>query len=381
MSSRRARTRRRIAATSGITLATLITALALHAPQDASPSSLPASAPSTPERAARADGGAPVIAIVGDSAGTEITDFMIPRATLAESGVARVVTVARSAGAIHLGAGTVSVAPDMTFAAFDAAHPAGADYVVVPALTDRDSPVIAAWLRAQAQHGATVVAICDGAWTVANAGLLAGHRATGHWHSLDGLARKYPGTTWVRDHRYVVDGRVITTTGVSASLPASIMLVARIGGEASAAATARRIGVARWDDAHHTDAFAVTTWMYVRGAANAVAWWRHDAIAVPVADGVDEIALALTLDAIPRTMRGQPITWSADGGPVTGRQGLRMSVDRARAAGPADARELRLSAPSASALDTAIAKLGAWYGPGAGRLVAMGMEYPRATTR
>jgi putative intracellular protease/amidase len=381
MSSRRAHTRRRIAATSGITLGALIAGLALHAQQDGSRSSFPASAPSTPERAARADGGPPVIAIVGDSAGTEITDFMIPRATLAESGIARVVTVAPKAGAIRLGRGTVSVEPDMTFAAFDAAHPAGADYVVVPALADRNSPVIAAWLRAQAGHGATIVAICDGAWTVASAGLLAGHRATGHWHSLDDLAQKYPGTTWVRDHRYVVDGRVITTTGVSASLPASMMLVERIGGRASAAATARRIGVARWDDTHHTDDFAVTKWMYVRGVANALAWWRHDAIAVPVVDGVDEIALALTLDAIPRTMRGQPITWSADGGPVTGRQGLRMSVDRGRAAVPADAKEMRLPASPASALDTAIATLSAWYGPGAGRLVAMGMEYHRATTR
>jgi putative intracellular protease/amidase len=363
----------------GIALVASVFALGVHAQQVTTPTSAPS--PVLGARAGRSDASAtpPLVAIVGDSAGTELTDFMIPRATLTESGVARVLTVAPHQRTIRLWPGTITIEPDLSLAAFDAAHPSGADYVIVPALKDRENPAIAAWLRAQAAHGATIVAICDGAWTVANAGLLEAHRATGHWHSLDGLAGKYPGTTWVRDRRYVVDDHVITTTGVTASLPASIMLVERIGGRAAAEATARRIGLARWDDAHHTADFAVTKWMYVAGATNSVAWWRHDEIAVPVADGVDEIALALTVDAASRTIRGRPFTWSARGGTVTGRQGLRLSVDRARSALPSDAKEIRLPAasPPAGALDSAIATLSAWYGPGAARLITMGMEYPQ----
>lgn len=326
----------------------------------------------------------PVVAIVADSAGTELTDFVIPRATLAESGVARVVTVAPQRGRVRLWPSTVTIEPDLTLAAFDAAHPAGADYVVVPALVDRERPAIRAWLREQAAHGATIVAICDGAWTVAAAGLLDGRRATGHWHSLGPLANKYPAATWIRDRRYVVDGPVMSTAGVTASLPASILLVERIGGRAIADSVARRIGVASWGDAHRTDDFALPGWTYVAAAANAVAWWRHDAVAVPVADGVDEIALALTLDAIPRTMRGRAVTWSHDGRPVTGRQGLTMAVDQARAGVPAEGRRLLLprgATPPATALDSAIARLEAWYGARAATLIAMGMEYPRGATR
>ena len=83
---------------------------------------------------------------------------------------------------------------------------------------------------------------------------------------------------------------------------------------------------------------------------------------------------------MPRTMRGKAFTWSADGAPVTGRQGLRLSVDRARTAVPTDARELRLPAPPtppATALDVALLQLERWYGSDAVELIAMGMEYQR----
>lgn len=82
----------------------------------------------------------PVVAIVADANGTELTDLMIPRATLAGSGVARVVVVAAHAGRIALPPSSMTVEPDQTMAAFDAAHPAGADYVIVPALVDHANP-------------------------------------------------------------------------------------------------------------------------------------------------------------------------------------------------------------------------------------------------
>jgi transcriptional regulator GlxA family with amidase domain len=319
----------------------------------------------------------PVVAIVADANGTELTDFMIPRATLAGSGVAQVVVVAAHAGRIALPPSSMTVEPDQTMTAFDAAHPAGADYVIVPALVDHANPAVIAWLRRQAAHGATIVAICEGVWAVAEAGLLDGRSATSHWHALDALAKKYPRTHWVRDRRYVVDDHVITSTGVTASLPVSLFIVERIAGRQVADSVARRVGVTTWDPTHETAAFHLTKGMYARAILNHFAWWRQDLIGVPVADGVDEIALALTLDAIPRTMRAKAFTWSVDGAPVIGRQGLRLSVDRARGAIPNGAREIRLPSTPASALDSALVQLTRWYGSDAAELIAMGMEYQR----
>lgn len=320
----------------------------------------------------------PVIAVIADSAGTELTDFMVPHATLSEAGIARVVTVALHPGRIRLVPGTVYIEPDLTMAAFDAANPRGADYVIVPALVDHENPAIAAWIRQQAARGATIVSICEGARTAALAEVFDGRRATTHWSAMGDLTKQYPRTTWVRDQRYVVDDHVISTTGVSASLPASIFLIDRIGGRTIADSVARRVGVQSWGPEHHTDAFGISKWMYVKGAWNYLAWWRHDLVGIPVADGVDEVALALTVDAVSRTLRGKPFTWSNDGRPVQGRQGLRISVDRARSAVPADSREMSLpprSLPPAGALDSAIVRLTNWYGSDAAELIEMGMEY------
>ncbi len=321
----------------------------------------------------------PVVAIVGDSAGAELTDLVVPRATLALSGVARVITVSSAWAAIPLVPGKLRLAPDMTFAHFDSVYAPGAAYVIVPALVDRDNPAVRAWLREQARRGATIVSICDGAWTVAGAGLFDGRRATSHWHSLPGLAEKYPGTTWVRDARYVQDGRRISTTGVSASLPVSIYLIAQIAGRDVADSIARLIGVTAWDPTHHTADFAVTKWMYVKGALNYLAWWRHDPIAVPARDGVDEIALALTLDAIPRTMRGRPFVQLDSGTTVTGRQGLRFVVEPGPRSVDAGVKVIRLpgaTVPPVDALRDVIARMREWYGSDAATLIEMGMEIP-----
>lgn len=321
---------------------------------------------------------APVIAIVGDSAGVEITDFMVPRAVLSASGAARVVTVAQSSAQFHMFPTPLSTRPDMTFAVFDSAFVPGATYVIVPALVDRDSPKVAAWLRAQASRGATVVSICDGAWTVANAGLFNGKHATGHWHSLPDLAKRYENTVWERNSRYVTDGSIISTTGVSASIPLSLYLVERIAGRAAADSVAAKLGVAEWGTAHHSDEYSISKWQYTKAFVSHFAWWRHDRVAIPVRDGIDEVALALTVDAVPRTMRGEPVLSSAS---FVGGQGLRLFVDSASLSKGNESKVLRIpEAPSApaAALDSAIARLKEWYGAGAADLIAIGMEYKPA---
>jgi transcriptional regulator GlxA family with amidase domain len=319
-----------------------------------------------------------VIAVVGSNDGTELTDFLIPRAILAEAAVAEVVTVAPSATRIRMLAGTsLTVDPDLTIAAFDRAHPRGAGYVIVPAI--EPSPAIVKWLREQAALGATIVGICDGVWTVASTGLLEKHRATGHWASLPELRKKYPGTTWVRDRRYVSDGRLITTTGVSAAIPASLMLIERIAGRAVAERVARRIAVAGWDPGHDSQAFSPGNMPYPMPAfMDSLARWRRDTVAVHLGDGVDEVALGLTLDAFSR--RATVLTVSDDDLVVTGRQGLRFSVDRRHSDPIRVVREMRLpeaSSPPANALDAALTKLESWYGAPAANLVALEMEYLR----
>ncbi len=69
-------------------------------------------------------------------------------------------------------------------AEFDARHPDGADYVIVPAMSRDDDPAVLERLKSQASKGAIVIGVCAGAKVVGEAGLLDGKRAMTHWYYL-----------------------------------------------------------------------------------------------------------------------------------------------------------------------------------------------------
>ena len=322
----------------------------------------------------------PVVVVVGENSGTELVDFMIPYGVLADSGVADVIALGTEPGPIQMRP-ALRVQPQQTLSGFDDDQPQGADYVVVPAFTEDKvhDPVLIAWLRAQSAKGATVVSICDGALVVANAGLFDGHRATGHWATQGQRESEHPGTRWLHNVRYVADGKVVSSAGVSAAIPTSLALVEAIGGLDRAHEVATRLGTSSWRDLHDSDRFGIgaeTVFTYVGN--------RYlkgtEQLVVPVADAVDDIALALTLDAYGRTMRGRVTIQSASGAPVRTSHGLLLLPVVASQASPV--RELVIPAgPSLAALDKALSEIGQRYGMATQRYVELEMEYVAAETR
>src|SRR5687768_10865442 len=151
----------------------------------------------------------PVVVIVGENGGTELSDFVIPYGVLARSGAVELFAVATRPGAMTMRP-ALRLQPDATTAAFDLRFPDGADYVIVPAVGNPTDPTLLAWLSGQSAKGATLVSICDGALLVANTGLLDGRRATAHWATESRRAEHHPDTLWVKDARYVVDGRFVS---------------------------------------------------------------------------------------------------------------------------------------------------------------------------
>ncbi|HVQ94134.1 MAG TPA: helix-turn-helix domain-containing protein [Mycobacteriales bacterium] len=125
----------------------------------------------------------------------------------------------------------------------DTAHDLGAlvtaDTVVVPGAADLDAPIPAAVLDALAAAAGRLVSICTGAFTLAAAGVLDGHRATTHWAAAAELAGRYPAVDVDPDVLFVDDGPVLTSAGAAAGLDLCLHLVRRDHGAAVAAATAR----------------------------------------------------------------------------------------------------------------------------------------------
>lgn len=82
----------------------------------------------------------PVIAVVGENAGTVLSDFAIPYGLLARSELAEVVSVATGTGPLKLA--PLQIVPDTTMAGFDERYPDGADYVFVPAVERPDDAAL-----------------------------------------------------------------------------------------------------------------------------------------------------------------------------------------------------------------------------------------------
>ncbi|WP_457066713.1 DJ-1/PfpI family protein [Hymenobacter sp. UYAg731] len=352
-------------------------------PADAPPKTAPAAVPT--ERIApylaRFGRSRPVVAVIGENSATELTDFVIPYAVLAQSGAAEVLAVATRPGLLSMRP-ALQLRPDATIQAFDARFPAGADYVIVPAVVKSADPVLLAWITAQAGKGSTIVSICDGALVVANAGLLTGHRATAHWATESLRKAKYPATTWLTNTRYVADGKFISSAGISAAVPVSLALVEAIAGPARAAALARALGVADWSPRHNSDSFHPRFGRNLTAllAVNLTNGWffRRQSIGVPVAPGVDDIALALTIDAYSRTGRSRACAVAATREPLRTRHGLMVVPDQAT--GAPNPPGLLLPAfdgrPATQQLDNALAGIAARYGRATAYGVALDFEYP-----
>lgn len=102
---------------------------------------------------------------------------------------------------------------------------------------------LSVWLRAHHTRFDTVVAVCTGAYALAEAGLLDGRRVTTHWAHARDLRRRYPKVEVDADALFLQDGRFLTSGGVTAGIDLALELIARDFGHEASAAVAREMVV------------------------------------------------------------------------------------------------------------------------------------------
>jgi transcriptional regulator GlxA family with amidase domain len=86
------------------------------------------------------------------------------------------------------------------------------------------------WVRLQRRNVPLMASVCTGSLVFAAAGLLADRPATTHWASLTKLADLDPSIEVRPDDRFVDDGDVITSAGISAGIDMALHLVGRLAG-------------------------------------------------------------------------------------------------------------------------------------------------------
>jgi len=151
-------------------------------------------------------------------------------------------TVARERRTIRARAG-LTVVPDA-----DLTDPRPIDVLIVPggvtAAEEREEETIA-WIATIAAKARITASICTGVFLLGRAGLLDGRTITTHWEDLADLRVAFPAARVVDGVRWVDEGDVVTSAGISAGIDMSLHLVERLTGRELADRTARQMDYER----------------------------------------------------------------------------------------------------------------------------------------
>ena len=136
------------------------------------------------------------------------------------------VLVAAAAGPVASAQGAKAVAE----AALDDAR--RFDLILVPGgigtRTEVGNSRLLDWITSRAADAERVLSVCTGAGLLARAGLLDGRRATSNKLSFAWVVEQGPRVEWVREARWVEDGKFFTSAGVSAGIDMSLAAIASL---------------------------------------------------------------------------------------------------------------------------------------------------------
>lgn len=152
----------------------------------------------------------------------------------------KVVTISETGDMIRARNG-LKVEPDYHFNN----HPE-LDVLVVPGgygarEVESKNEVVVDWVRNQDEVVEKMTSVCTGSFILAEAGLLEGKRATTHWTSLDRMEKTYPSVCVKREVKFVDEGHLITSAGISAGIEMALHVVAALYGVETAAHTAKHM--------------------------------------------------------------------------------------------------------------------------------------------
>jgi len=122
-------------------------------------------------------------------------------------------------------------------------HPEMDVFIVVGGVyTDEiKKPQVIEWIFNQAQKTPVVASICTGAFLLAKAKILNNQKVTTHWEDIADLRTMFPQLDVIENVRWVDEGNLITSGGISAGIDMSLHLVSKLHSPALAEQTAKQM--------------------------------------------------------------------------------------------------------------------------------------------
>lgn len=149
-------------------------------------------------------------------------------------------TVAASPGPVATRAG-LKILPD---ASMDTTSHAADEVLLIPGgIIDGPlhAPKSLLWIRIRARTAGVTASVCTGAFLLAASGVIRTERVTTHWEDADDLQRQFPELKVETNVRWIDEGRVVTSAGISAGIDMCLHLVSRLGGALLAERTAHQM--------------------------------------------------------------------------------------------------------------------------------------------
>ncbi|TLS52758.1 DJ-1/PfpI family protein [Paenibacillus antri] len=259
----------------------------------------------------------PTVAVLLGNPLTEVFDFMVPYEMFAMTELYNVFAVAPDNNVKSL-TGGLEIVPHYSFEEMDDLLGRSPDLIVVPYMPmsnqEKYRPV-REWLQRHAKTN--IVSICSGSRNLADAGLLHGKTSTAHWRMFGHSESTYPETNWVRDQRFVQDGNIVSSAGLTSGIDAVLYVISKQFGETAAENVAREMNYPSYHFVKNPTVkpyyIDLTEGIYYLNLAFQVS---KEKIGVLLYDGMEEGALASVFDTFSPLGTAKVITISDSTRPI-----------------------------------------------------------------
>jgi len=141
----------------------------------------------------------------------------------------KIITVAENAGPV------ASFQGPQTLAEFDYHSCPSLDLILLPGgfgtIQELQNPATLSFLKQRVPLAKISMSVCSGSWLLGKAGLLDGRRATSNKFYFKMATQQSDRVDWASEARWVEDGPIFTSSGVSAGMDMSLAVIARLFGE------------------------------------------------------------------------------------------------------------------------------------------------------
>ncbi len=224
--------------------------------------------------------------------------------------------------------GGLDVIPHYSFADMDQMLGKSLDIIVIPFMPIMDEKKYAPvreWIRKHSSEKTILLSICNGAENLANTGLLNGKSAATHWGDIGRLIKSYPEIQWVKDQRYVSQGNIVSSAGLTSGMDATLYVISQQLGEAAAKQVANELQYPSYHYVNEPKMEPFTAGLSdITYILNQSYQWNKAKAGVLLYPGADELDLSAAFDTYGASGTTTTLTISREHQPIVTKHGLNL---------------------------------------------------------